>query len=99
MSATIIDLDQMDRQILGGSAQELVKAAQAGRPGAADPTEEGKALARSQYREGKQTAAFDTYRMAIGVLHGRLAELAELEFRRLFGTAADQSLRMASRRR
>ena len=67
-----------------------------------DPTEEGKSLvrfARTQYREGNKAASFDTYRMAIQVLQGRLRELATVEFRRVFGTAADQSLRMASARR
>ena len=69
---------------------------------AMDPTEEGKALvrfARKQYREGRKAASFDTYRMAIQVLDGRLRELAIVEFRRVFGTAADQSLRLASARR
>jgi hypothetical protein len=102
VTATIIDLDEIDRHLLGATPQEFVKASQRDRAKQVDPTEEGKALvryARRQYREGKKTAAFDTYRMAISVLRGRLRELAEAEFRRVFGSAADQSLRMASRRR
>ncbi len=65
-----------------------------------DPVEEGKALvryARQQYREGKTSESFVTYQMAIGVLDGRLKDLAVVEFRRVFGVAAEQSLRLAQR--
>lgn len=103
---TIIDHNEIDRQLLGGTPKEFVNSerdrAAASKRKVMDPAEEGKALvrfARKQYREGKDTAAFDTYRMAIQVLDGRLRELAIVEFRRVFGTAADQSLRMASARR
>jgi hypothetical protein len=106
---TIIDNNEIDRQLLGGTPKQFVEAGRAkaqqdkskvAKP--IDPNEEGKALvrfARKQYREGNKTASFDTYRMAIGVLDGRLSELAKVEFRRVFGAAADQSLRMASLRR
>ena len=47
---------------------------------------------------GNKTDSFDTYRMAISVLEGRLQELAIKEFRRVFGPAADQTLRVASTR-
>jgi hypothetical protein len=103
---TIIDNNEIDRQLLSGSPEEFLKSNR-GRAGDSDrktmdPTEEGKALvrfARTQYREGNKAASFDTYRMAIQVLQGRLRELATVEFRRVFGPAADQSLRMASARR
>ena len=106
VSPTIIDNNEIDRQLLGGTREEFLKSGR-GRAGAAerksiDPTEEGKSLvrlARSRYREGKTGASFDTYRMAIQMLQGNLRELATVEFRRVFGTAADQSLRMASARR
>jgi hypothetical protein len=106
---TIIDNNEIDRQLLGGTPKQFVEAERAKANQAkaqvahhVDPSEEGKALvrfARKQYREGNKTASFDTYRMAIGVLDGRLHELAKVEFRRVFGSAADQSLRMASLRR
>lgn len=111
VAPTIVDHNEIDRQLLGGTPKEFVKSerknAAAGNLGGTkrksiDPVEEGKALvrfARAQYREGKKSAAFDTYLMAIQVLNGRLRELAIVEFRRVFGTAADQSLRMASVRR
>lgn len=109
VTATIIDLDEMDRKILGVAPQELARAkgwpersatvGQPARPGrSGDPVEEGKALvryARQQYRAGKESESMVAYQMAIEVLDGRLRELAILEFRRVFGAAADQSLRMA----
>ncbi len=96
--ATIIDLQEMDRQILGASPKEFVRAGKPVRAQKADPVEEGKALvryARKQYREGKKSESFVTYQMAIGVLDGRLKQLAEVEFKRVFGASAAQSLRMA----
>lgn len=105
ISATIIDHGEIDRQLLGGTPQEFLKSDRGKsdpRAAGVDPAEEGKALvryAREQYREGNEAAAFDTYRMAIGVLQGRLRELATIEFRRVFGAAADQSLSVASRLR
>jgi hypothetical protein len=100
VSATIIDLNEMDRQILGATPKEFIRNGRRERTRPADPVEEGKALvryARQQYREGKTSESFVTYQMAIGVLDGRLHELAIAEFRRVFGTAAEQSLRLAQR--
>ncbi len=101
----IIDLNEMDRQLLGGTPEEFLRrqrnAVTLERTTNRD--DEGKALvrhARKLYQRGDETGAFDTYRMAIGVLRStRLQELAKVEFRRVFGTAADQSLRTASLRR
>ena len=108
LSATIIDLDEMDRQIRGRADQVMNGPQAINADGTLrsrrriDPVEEGKSLvrfARRQYREGNKSESFATYQMAIGVLDGKLRELARAEFRRVFGEAADQSLRMASRRR
>lgn len=100
VSATIIDLDEMDRELLGGTPKQFMDSQRAPRTKkVANKTEEGKALvryARAKYREGNKSAAFDGYQMAIAVLDGRLKELATVEFRRLFGTAADQTLRMSA---
>lgn len=107
-SATIIDLDEMDRQIRGPADRAIPGPQVINADGTLrirrriDPVEEGKSLvrfARKQYREGNRSESFATYQMAIGVLDGKLRELARAEFRRVFGEAADQSLRMASRRR
>ena len=65
---------------------------------AADREQEGKALvryARRQHRAGNDSQAFEAYRMAVGLLNGRLRELAKDEFRRVFGASAEQSLQMA----
>ena len=100
VSATIIDLNEMDRQILGASPQQLARGGTSMRSRAVDPVEEGKALvryARRQYLDGKKSESFVTYQMAIGVLDGRLKDLALVEFRRVFGVAAEQSLRLANR--
>jgi hypothetical protein len=100
VSATIIDLNEMDRQILGASPKEFVREGKVASSRQADPVEEGKSLvryARKQFLEGKESESFVTYQMAIGVLDGRLQELAVAEFRRVFGTAAEQSLRLAQR--
>ncbi len=100
VSATIIDLNEMDRQILGSSPKEFVRRGQLAQTGKADPVEEGKSLvryARKQYLQGKQSESFVTYQMAIGVLDGRLRELALAEFRRVFGAAAEQTLHLAQR--
>jgi hypothetical protein len=62
-------------------------------------TEEGKALvrfARQEYREGRQSSSIQAYGMAINQLDGRLKTLAEAEFRRVFGTTAEQLLRLSS---
>ncbi len=100
--AQIIDLNAMDRQLLGGTPKEFLRRQR--NPAVLDrtsnPDDEGKALvrhARKLYQRGDKTGAFDTYRMAIGVLRSsRLQELAKIEFRRVFGTAADQSLHTTS---
>lgn len=100
LHATIIDQNEMDQQLLGGTPKEFMKS-QRGQKGV-DPGEEGKALvryARQQYREGKQTESFDTYRMAINILPGGLRELATKEFERVFGASATQALRMNALRR
>ena len=100
VTATIIDLNEMDRQIRGSSPQNLAHSGDSKRARAVDPVEEGKALvrhARRQYREGKKSESFITYQMAIGVLDGRLRDLAVVEFKRVFGVAAAQSLRLAQR--
>lgn len=106
--AHIIDHNELDRQLLGGSPEQFLREqrlAEAARSKqrAVDPDEEGKSLvrhARKLYQKGDQTGSFDTYRMAIGVLKSnRLKDLAKVEFRRVFGAAADQSLKMASLRR
>lgn len=101
----IIDLSEMDRQLLGGTPEEFLRRHRNSSTldRTSNPDDEGKALvrhARKLYQRGDETGAFDTYRMAIGVLRSsRLQELAKIEFRRVFGTAADQSLRSASLRR
>lgn len=101
VSATIIDNDEIDRQLLGGSKEEFLRRSQP-KQQTVDPSEQGKALvryARAKYREGKHSTSFDAYRMAIQSLDGRLKNLATVEFRRVFGAAAEQSLRMASLQR
>ena len=107
--ATIIDHAEIDRQILGGTPQEFLqreraKQAQAGgKPNVLpDPDAEGKSLvrfARKMYREGKRTKAFDGYLLALDVLSPTLRDLAADEFRRVFGPAADQAIRMHVLRR
>ncbi|MCP4942122.1 MAG: hypothetical protein GY924_09125 [Planctomycetaceae bacterium] len=126
VSARIIDLAEMDRQILGGSPQEFLRRmraeeqqaiatglpvattgrqTQATRSPAASTlsrTEEGKALvrfARQEYREGRKSSSIQAYGMAINQLDGRLKTLAVAEFRRVFGTAAEQLLQLSSLRR
>ncbi|EMI19868.1 hypothetical protein RMSM_03210 [Rhodopirellula maiorica SM1] len=107
VSATIIDLKEMDRQILGGTPEQfLQRERQREKSGAApprnlDPDFQGKALvryARTQYRQGNTTAAFAGYQQAIAVLSPHLKNLATAEFKRVFGSAAEQALHMASLR-
>ncbi|MCG8650760.1 MAG: hypothetical protein MI861_13060 [Pirellulales bacterium] len=100
VSATIIDHQEIDRQLLGADPKEFVRR----QPNAkkADPVEEGKALvhyARKLYREGKRSQSFEAYQMAIRALPPGLSRLARKEFERVFGTAATQALQMASLRR
>lgn len=109
ISATIIDLDEMDRQILGGTPEEFLRreqqkeARRGGKPKVdVDPDAEGKALvryARRMYREGQQSKAFDGYLLAMDVLSPSLRDLAAAEFKRVFGEAAEQATRMQTRRR
>jgi len=114
ISARIIDLAEMDRQILGGSPQEFLRRMrmqdraleqQDSLGSVRQPlsrTEEGKALvrfARKEYREGRKSSSIQAYGMAIGKLDGRLKTLAEAEFRRVFGTMAEQWLQLSSLRR
>ncbi len=107
--ATIIDLDEIDRQILGGTPEEFLRrerqkeARQGGKSQvASDPDAEGKALvryARRMYREGNHSKAFDGYLVAMDVLSPQLRDLAAAEFRRVFGDAAVQATRMQTLRR
>tara|TARA_R110002049_G_scaffold4601_5_gene32004 strand:+ start:15725 stop:16273 length:549 start_codon:yes stop_codon:yes gene_type:complete len=103
VKATIIDLDEMDRAILGGTPQQFMQSrrgAQVNRK--ADPDRDGKAIvryARMQYQKGNRSASFRGYQTAIAMLSPRLSDLAATEFRRVFGSAADQALRMSSLRR
>lgn len=130
VSARIIDLAEMDRQILGGSPEEFLRRmriqeqqtmathkptgvldrtramAEQHAPATGltqtrplSRTEEGKALvrfARQEYREGRKSSAIQAYGMAINQLDGRLKTLAIAEFRRVFGTAAEQLLQLSS---
>jgi hypothetical protein len=98
VNATIIDLQEMDRQILGASPEAIGRGSREVGSKPADPVEEGKALvryARQQLRDGKKSEAFVTYQMAIAVLDGRLQELARVEFRSTFGPAAEQALELS----
>lgn len=110
VTATIIDHHEIDRRLRGSKPQDFLPARTLTRPPLraadlrrpSDPTEEGKALvrfARAQYLRGNESDSFDTYQMAIGVLSGRLKELAKAEFRRVFSDAADQALRTSTSRR
>ena len=106
----IIDNAEIDRQILGGTPQEFVRREQAKAQNAQgqnnraiDPDLEGKSLvryARREYKAGNQSAAFAGYQMAIETLQSQwLRQLASAEFKRAFGSAADQIIRMSSTRR
>ena len=108
--ATIIDLDEMDRHILGGTPSEFIKRERAleaqarsgkkAEPG--DPDAEGKALvrfARKMYKEGNHSKSFDGYLLAIDVLSPKLSDLAAAEFHRVFGQSAVQATRMQKLRR
>ncbi len=79
---TIIDLDALDRDILGSDPNQLRQ-----KHSRVEPSEEGKQLvrfARSQLKSGNQGAAFDAYRMAVAILPGELRGLAVAEMRRAF---------------
>lgn len=107
--AQIIDHAEIDRQLLGGTPEEFLRRERAreARLGIdplapVDPDGPGKALvrqARTEYRSGNQSASFASYRKAIGYLRSEnLRRLATAEFKRLFGSSADQALRMTSLR-
>ena len=114
VSATIIDHNQLDRQLLGGTPEEFLARERAkearlhpdreqqelDQRNAVDPTEEGKSLvrfARTAYRQGDHSRSFAAYQLAIDRLDGRLRRLAIEEFERVFGSAAVQAVRIASR--
>ena len=108
ITAHIIDLDEMDRQILGGTPEEFLRRSRQQEAAAGkhavkfDPDAEGKALvrlARNEYRSGKQSRAFASYQMAIQVLSPSLRQLATREFKRVFGSSAEQALRTTAARR
>ncbi len=92
--ATIIDHDEWDRQVLGGTPAQIVarhhqmeadRTRQARGTEAADRSEEGKSLvryARTQIQRGRYREARDAYEMAISVLQSPLRELAIAEMRR-----------------
>lgn len=104
VSAHIIDLQEMDEAILGGTPKEFLARARAqeamgnGNPTrTVDPNAEGKALvryARKLHKKGDQSGAFDVYMMAMKKLSPSLRDLAKAEFKKTFGSAADQALRM-----
>ncbi|MGB7342989.1 MAG: hypothetical protein WBD20_02140 [Pirellulaceae bacterium] len=106
----IIDNAEIDRQLLGGTPQEFLRRERAKEVrlgidplAPIDPDGTGKALvrrARTEYRSGNQSAAFASYRSAIENLRSEnLRQLATAEFKRLFGSSADQALQMAIRSR
>lgn len=102
--ARIIDLNEMDRQLLGGKTPQEFARSQQRKPAVktVDPDQEGKALvrhARTLWLDGKKGESFDTYQMAIEVLSPSLRDLATKEFKRLFGHSAVQALRFTSLRR
>lgn len=96
-SASVIDLNAIDRELLGGTPEQFRRrSAQSTEFQQANSTEQGKRLvrfARKSYREGRESTAFEAYRLAVGKLDGRLKQLAIDEFRRVFGGVADQVLR------
>ena len=91
VSAHIIDLDEIDRQIRGVGQPALKWKSQR-----EQQIEVGKATvrrARQLYREDQHSKSFDQYMNAIKILDGRLQRLARKEFRRVFGPAADHALK------
>lgn len=87
VTPTIIDLQEMDRQILGGTPKEFLDRKSSGAVVGADRTKEGKSLvryARQQYQRGDKYGAAYSYRLAISILDGRLRRLAIAEYRRLY---------------
>jgi hypothetical protein len=87
VSPTIIDLQAMDRHILGGDPKQFLAKQRSGKAKDAVRTEEGKSLvrfARRRYKAGDRSAARSAYLMAIEILDGRLRQLAVAEYRRLY---------------
>jgi len=94
VSATIIDLDAIDRQVRG----EASLGSASSRTSPAELDSDGKALvrhARRMHAQGNLDAAFKSYQTAINILSPGLRSLAITEFKRVFGTAADQALRVS----
>lgn len=98
VTATIIDHQEIDCQLLGGTPREFMRRQRQAETRAASdvtdrtsrrravPEDEGKALvrhARELHRQGRQQAASDTYRMAASMLESPLRELAIAEMRRV----------------
>ena len=95
LTATIIDQQEMDQRLLGQTPQQLIDRhrqveAQRERDARgtqlANPMDEGKALvrhARTLFREGRYSAARDSYEMAVSVLEPSLRDLAIAEMRRI----------------
>ncbi len=85
ISATIIDHQAIDRQLLAGSPQHVAATNDLARK--TDRSEEGKALvrhARAMYRVGNTSASRMSYQMAIQLLDGQLEHLAQAEYERVF---------------
>ncbi len=94
LTATIIDQQEMDRQILGQTPVDMIRQhehieAQRNRDARGvkkfDRTEEGKELVRYARRlrdQGRYGASADAYRMAIASLDSPLRELAAAEMKR-----------------
>lgn len=96
--ATIIDLEAMDREILGFDPRQRRVDPSLSADSVSRGTEEGKELvrfARSQYRLGNRRLAFEVYQMALEILPSDLRDLAVAEMRRVFPADA---VRMASAR-
>lgn len=95
VTASIIDHQEIDRQILGLRPDQMVAQHQRieaqrnrDRQGIreVDRTAEGKALvrhARSLYQQGQLSAAQDCYKLAVSLLEPTLRDLAIAEMRRL----------------
>ena len=93
ITATIIDQQEMDQQLLGQTPQQWIdrhRQVEAQRDREvrgtrlADPNEEGKSLvrhARLMYRKGQYSAAQDSYELAVSVLEPTLRDLVIAEMR------------------
>lgn len=83
----IIDLQAMDRHILGGDPKEFLAKQTTAKAKTSVRIEEGKSLvrfARRRYTAGDKSAARSAYLLAIDILDGRLRQLAIAEYRRLY---------------